>query len=61
MLKHKYFKFDRDGIITLFLDPDDITAWMVVLIVKDCIAHARLKKIRKPRFIECVPTLTDAV
>lgn len=59
MLTTKYFEFDRNGYLTLFVER--ISLSNLVRILKICTAHARRKKTKKPFKYICVPTLTVVV
>jgi hypothetical protein len=61
MLITKYFAFNRKGELTIFALK--ISHANLMLIIKECVKHARSKKSRKPckfRLLE-IPILTDAV
>ena len=61
MLITKNFAFNRKGELTIFAVK--ISHASLMMIMKECVAYARSKKIRKPckyRIVE-IPLLTDAV
>jgi len=56
MIKTNEYEFDRKGRITILDGGVD-----VLQMLKDCVSHARRKKIKKPDKWRFVPTLTDSL
>ena len=56
MLKTTLFEFNRKGQLTIFTC--SISCSLLRRIIRQCVLHARRKKIKKPSEFRLVPTLT---